>query len=255
MIFIFVLHVIWLKIVPPLLEPIIKVQDDVKDRKKRARKMALMIFSLIWYTSVSIWGYMILKDVEFFPKFLGGSGDIWKTFNDFPFQKDIPGLRLCYQANLGWHMEGLLKMIVLDGIRPDIIEMSLHHIVTIYLVGGSYLINYMNIGAIIEWIHNSTDILMSLLRAISESKYTKTVGPPILILLIIFWFLCRVVVFSGIIYMMHNTEVMSSENGDNYIMNYIVYGVSTLLFLNMWWLKMLFGVLTAALFKNKFEDT
>lgn len=105
-------------------------------------------------------------------------------------------------------------MIVLDGIRPDIIEMSLHHIVTIYLVGGSYLINYVNVGAIIEWIHNTTDVNMSLLRAISESKWHKTIGPPVLIMLIILWFSGRVVVFSGIIYMMHNTEVMSDEHGD-----------------------------------------
>jgi len=215
---IFVTHVIWLKIVPPLLEPIIKVQDNEKEKKKRARKMALMIYSLIWYTTSSIWGYTILKDTDFFPTYLGGRGDLQKTFNDYPFQKEVPGMRLCYQANLGWHLEGLLKMIVLDGIRPDIIEMSLHHIVTIYLVGGSYLINYVNVGTIIEWIHNTTDILLSMLRASSECKYHKILAPPILVLCAFFWFFGRIVVFSGIIYVMHTTEVMSSENGDNYIM-------------------------------------
>ena len=149
----------------------------------------------------------------------------------------------------------MLKMIVLDGIRPDIIEMSLHHIVTIYLVGGSYLINYVNIGAIIEWIHNSTDILMSMVRVISETRYSKEAGFPVVTLLIIFWFLGRIVVFSGIIYMMHNTKVMSSEHGDDYIMQYIVYGVIVLLFLNIWWWKIIIDIVLAAVFKKKYEDT
>ena len=57
MVFFYITHIIWLFVVPPFLEPIIKVQNDVRDRKKRSRKMALMIYSFIWYIITSTWGY------------------------------------------------------------------------------------------------------------------------------------------------------------------------------------------------------
>ena len=37
----FVIHLVWLRIAPPLLEPYVKVQDNVVERKRRARRMAL----------------------------------------------------------------------------------------------------------------------------------------------------------------------------------------------------------------------
>jgi hypothetical protein len=38
-------------------------------------------------------------------------------------------------------------------------------------------------------------------------------------------------------------------------MDYIVYGVLTLLCLNLWWFKVICEILFSALFKNKYEDT
>lgn len=69
-----------------------------------------------------------------------------------------------------------------------------------------------------------------------------------------FWFYGRICVFTYIIYVMHTTEVMGSEHGDHYIMNYIVAGVSTILVLNIWWLKMMSGMVYSALTKGKVED-
>lgn len=67
--------------------------------------------------------------------------------------------------NLGWHLQGILEMVLIDGLRaPDVIEMSLHHFVTAYLIGGSYLINMFRVGAIIEWIHDSSDVFLASAR-------------------------------------------------------------------------------------------
>jgi len=253
MVFFYITHIIYLFIVPGLLEPICKVQNDAKDRRKRSRKMALMLYSVVWYTISTIWGYTILKDTDFFPKCLGGRGDIWKTFEEFPFQKEIPGMKLYYMANFGWHLEGLLKTLTLDGLRPDIIEMSLHHIVTCYLVGGSYLINYVNVGMTIEWLHDFTDIFISVIRFIMETKWNK-MSLIVMPITLTFWFYGRICVFSHIIYVMHTTKVMGEEHGDHYIMNYIVYGVSTILCLNIWWGKVMAGMAISALTKGKIED-
>ena len=76
-----------------------------------------------------------------------------------------------YVFNLGWHIEGFLKMIIIDGLsRPDTIEMSLHHLITVYLVGGSYLIDLVRYGSCIELIHDASDIFIALERTFSETR-------------------------------------------------------------------------------------
>jgi len=74
---------------------------------------------------------------------------------------------------LGWHVEGFVKMLLLDSIGPNIVEMSLHHIVTVYLIGGAYLVNFVNIGASIILIHDSTDVLVTATRGLIETKFKK----------------------------------------------------------------------------------
>ena len=80
-------------------------------------------------------------------------------------------MKMYYMFNLGWHLEAFLKMAVIDGLgRPDMIEMSLHHFVTAYLVGGSYLVNLVRIGALIEWIHDTSDVFVCIARTLTETK-------------------------------------------------------------------------------------
>lgn len=69
-----------------------------------------------------------------------------------------------------------------------------------------------------------------------------------------FWFYGRICIFSYIIYVMHNTKLMDDEHGDAYILNYIVYGVSTILILNIWWFKVICGMVYTKLTKGKIED-
>lgn len=59
---------------------------------------------MIVFIISSTWGYVLMRDQDFFPASLGGSGDIWKTFQDFPYQKPIPGMKEYYMFNLGWHL-------------------------------------------------------------------------------------------------------------------------------------------------------
>ena len=62
MMFFLVTHMICLRYVTPLVEPIIKVQNDVKERKRRAKKAAYMLYSFIYYSYTSYWGYIVIKD-------------------------------------------------------------------------------------------------------------------------------------------------------------------------------------------------
>ena len=45
----FITHIIWLKLAPPLLEPLIKIQNDEKEKQRRANNMALQMYSAAVY--------------------------------------------------------------------------------------------------------------------------------------------------------------------------------------------------------------
>lgn len=150
-------------------------------------------------------------------------------------------MKMYYMCLLGWHLEGFVKMIVLDGIRPDVIEMSLHHFVTAYLVAGSYLINLTNLGLCIEFIHDFTDIFIATARASSETKF-RSLAAVAMFVNLSFWCYARLFVFTHLIYVTHSSNIVSSDNGDAYIIQYIVYGLSTILILNFWWAYIMFGI-------------
>lgn len=92
-------------------------------------------------------------------------------FKDWPYSNQLPGFKLYYMVILGWHFEGFIKMAFIDERRPDVIEMSLHHLVTCYLIGGSYLLNVREIGGVISVFHDGSDIFVGICRAFSETKY------------------------------------------------------------------------------------
>lgn len=162
-------------------------------------------------------------------------------------------MKMYYMWVLGWHLEGFLGMIVLDDIRPDVIEMSLHHLVTAYLVAGSYMINLVDLGACVELIHDFTDIFVCMARGTSEIKYrvVSFISMPICLL---FWCYARLFAFTHLIYVTHSSDIMSNESSDKYIIQYIVYGLSTLVILHFWWAKIMFTIAFTALTKGKLED-
>ena len=68
-------------------EPFCKEQTDLKLREVRSSKAAHCIHKTLYFIFAVGWGYTVLKDQEYFPPYLGGSGDIDKCFNGYPYSK------------------------------------------------------------------------------------------------------------------------------------------------------------------------
>ena len=75
------------------------------------------------------------------PVALGGKGDFRLVFKDDPYPAPIPYMKEYYQMSIGYHF-GELMIHIAGTHQNDFIEMGLHHVVTIFLIGGSYLANY-----------------------------------------------------------------------------------------------------------------
>ena len=75
------------KIFVPLFRPICKIQDDIDVREQRVEKMANSLFRLLYFSGITIYGYIAVMDMNFFPSALGGSGDYNLCTLGFPYQK------------------------------------------------------------------------------------------------------------------------------------------------------------------------
>jgi len=61
----------------PYFERIAQDQDDSVKRKNRANKAVKNVYKFLYYTSITIFGYYVLKDSHVLPPLLGGSGSFY----------------------------------------------------------------------------------------------------------------------------------------------------------------------------------
>jgi hypothetical protein len=71
--------------VRPFFFLVCKDKEDKKAFETRVFKASTATFKLIWYSCMSVWAYILLKDTKIWPEFLGGSGTIENSFEFFPF--------------------------------------------------------------------------------------------------------------------------------------------------------------------------
>ncbi|GMF41256.1 unnamed protein product [Phytophthora fragariaefolia] len=128
-----------------------------------------------------------------FPPSLGGKGEVIKSFDVL---SDAPSSELKYyfMVQLGYHLHSLLYMVFFSPIRNDFIEMLLHHVATIILIGGSYLANYTAFGALVVFTHDIGDVTGYGIKSIVDSGKTPLIV-FMYVLLLVSWAYTRLFVF------------------------------------------------------------
>lgn len=135
----------------------------------RANKAAMNIAKSIYYLVFSTWGYMLLKETNFLPPMLGGTGSIRNSFVNTPFFTPVDGLLTYSLVSMGYYIGDLVDTVFQNQRQNDFWEMILHHLLTITLFGGMIMQNQMRIGVMISFIHNSSDILAGITRCFSQT--------------------------------------------------------------------------------------
>jgi hypothetical protein len=87
---------------------------------------------------------------------------------------------------------------MIDERRNDFVEMALHHGVTVYLFGFSYMGNFI-IGGPVTFLHNWGDICMCWSRMWGETKYYNSIAIYSFIVLQFVWIYTRIYVFGKLI--------------------------------------------------------
>lgn len=171
-------------------------------------KLARHIYKITMYIFLTIFGFYVLKDRNYFPKNLLGHGEMKNMFlpgyPDSYFQPRTKSFDFFYLTSLAVSVSDLLFLIKQYGKQSDFFNMLLHHICTVSLIFFSYIINYSSIGAIVLFIHNLSDlpnhVTKFLLRTDAPEIFINISGISFLLGFLYF----RIYVFFGVISTIYN---------------------------------------------------
>lgn len=137
------------------------------------KKLAMHMFKGLFYFSSTVFGHYVLGQLSYFPKSLFGKGYMSDMFlsgypQSFYFEK--PKLfDLYYMICLNYTLTDLLWLLFIYERQNDFINMLLHHLCTVSLIVFSYLTNYSNLGSIVLYLHNASDIFVHLTRLLIQT--------------------------------------------------------------------------------------
>jgi len=129
--------------------------------------------------------------------------------------------------------------------------MGLHHMVTIYLFVGSYMLNMWEVGSVISWLHDFSDVPINMTRVISNTVYKKTTA-VIFTIAIITWIWVRNYTFTKLVIIWSNIE---GPYGIKKFLKYIFVSLACCLIgLHYYWICLFLKMLGKYFIKGSTED-
>eukprot|EP00730_Choanoeca_flexa_P017651 TRINITY_DN8527_c0_g1_i5.p1 TRINITY_DN8527_c0_g1~~TRINITY_DN8527_c0_g1_i5.p1 ORF type:complete len:318 (+),score=56.23 TRINITY_DN8527_c0_g1_i5:84-1037(+) len=127
---------------------------------------AIPLMKLAWYAGIACYEYHIIQQLplHYQPHFLNGPS----IHHDYWIPSPQPLLTLLYEISLGYHGHSWISGLI-EGAK---LEMHVHHVVTLLLIGLSDLYGFRHIGAIVMLLHDAPDIIISIVKASLRLKST-----------------------------------------------------------------------------------
>jgi len=126
--------------------------------------LAERVYKFFIYLITTIFLFYILKNSDFLHTYLQGNNPNPNWFINYPCQKLPKYLDDIYLIKLSYHGYEMVYTLLFQRSRRDFPEYILHHLMTVCLVGCSYTINYLPVGASIMLVHDLSDVVMSLFK-------------------------------------------------------------------------------------------
>jgi hypothetical protein len=194
-VFLLVANAIFTKFFTPYAEWCISAKYKGKERYFKTHKFVDCVFKGSYYLFAFCFGYYAVKDTDFLTPMLGGRGNSVNMFKDYPYQeiKNYELIRNYLMVQLGYHLYSLTVHVCREP-KNDFIEMLLHHLMTVLLIGLAYLMNYVPISVGVLLCHDFSDVLGYVVRTIVDTSLKKMTLVAYFGLLIS-WFYSRLIVF------------------------------------------------------------
>jgi ceramide synthetase len=136
-------------------------------QKRKIIKYVEALWRFFFYAAFCIMGVYTLflpEPVSWMP-WMGDTKQFW---DGWPLKHVISdGIRLYYQVELGSYLHQLMWTEV---SRSDAMEMIVHHLTTILLIGLSYVTNYTRVGVTIMLLHDMADVFLESAKVFNYSS-------------------------------------------------------------------------------------
>mmetsp|Transcript_14538 Transcript_14538/g.24810 ORF Transcript_14538/g.24810 Transcript_14538/m.24810 type:complete len:157 (+) Transcript_14538:493-963(+) len=153
------------------------------------------------------------------------------SFKDFPYPQHAPQLKEYILVLMGFHFGGMFTHFF-GTRRNDFIEMGLHHIVSIYLFGGGYMFNALEIGSTIAFLHDIADITTSIVKVLAETHLSNATA-VVFVTHMGIWFWTRILVLPYLIFLLYFR--MGVNFGSPIVTPFFCYLLGCMFILHCYW--------------------
>lgn len=120
--------------------------------------------------------------------------DTQEYFRGWPNQELKLPLKLFYMCQCGFYLFSIASLLTWETRRKDFAVMMSHHVITVFLIGYSYLTRFFRIGSIVLALHDASDVFMEAAKVFKYSE--KELGASVCFgLFAISWFILRLIFF------------------------------------------------------------
>ena len=230
-----------------------KTEKDRELGEKYRIRLPIHIFKGSMYLLLTLFGYYVLKDINYFPKSLLGKGSLPNMFidgypNSFYLYKP-PFFDFYYMFCLSYFTSDLVGLFV-EAKQTDFINMLLHHVCTISLIVFSHLVHYSNVGSIVLILHMESDIFVHITRFLLQTDCPEIIKDISGLVLVFNFLYTRIYVLGDIIYVLYMYVTWKG------IIDWFLLIFLTIIYImNINWAIMLLQKMFALFMGTKLNDT
>ncbi|KAK9112784.1 hypothetical protein Scep_020303 [Stephania cephalantha] len=201
-------------------------------KRAKVAKCSESMWKLTYYTTAQVWILTI------------GYHETWFTnrseyFEGWPNQELKLPLMLYYLCQCGFYVYSIAALLTWETRRKDFFIMMSHHIVTVLLIGFSYITSFFRVGSVILALHDASDVFLEAAKLFkySEKEFAASVCFG---LFAISWFILRLIIFP--FWVIRSSSIDAIEAMDTYSSPRLLYYsfntmlVTLLVFHVYWWI-------------------
>ncbi|CAL1700746.1 unnamed protein product [Somion occarium] len=126
-------------------------------------------YAVVYFTITGVWGLIIMSKL---PTWWYQTEHFWL---EYPHWQMIPQLKAYYLMQAAYWCQQLMVLLLgLEKPRKDYHELVAHHLVTLWLVGWSYLVNLTFIGNAVYISMDIPDVLLGFSKLLNYIQYDRT---------------------------------------------------------------------------------
>ncbi|XP_062175837.1 ceramide synthase LOH2 [Alnus glutinosa] len=160
-------------------------------------------------------------------------------FRDWPNQELLLPLKLYYMCQCGFYIYSIAALLTWETRRKDFSVMMSHHVITVALIGYSYISSFFRIGSIILALHDASDVFMEAAKVFKYSE--KELAASVFFgFFAISWFILRLIFFPFWVIKATSCDLLECLNPSEAYDRFLYYLFNTMLVMLLvfhiyWW--------------------